>query len=185
MSLSFTSVRGLAGIAVLCFAAALAGRLAASPPQEPKPVVFPANDVGVESLAARKAAQEKAAREWKVFHDFHFSDRVEESGITFVHRITDDSGKNYKANHYDHGTGIAVADVDGDGLPDIYFVSQLGGNELWKNSYLSSSDPRIHFGLGTAIPRLLTIRWPSGVIQEVRDLKPGRYQTIVEPAARP
>jgi hypothetical protein len=133
MSLTFTSVRGLAGIAALCLMAAPGGPLVASPPQEPKPVLFPANDVGVESLAARKAAQEKAAREWKVFHDFRFSDRVEESGITFVHRITDDSGKNYKANHYDHGTGIAVADVDGDGLADIYFVSQLGGNELWKN----------------------------------------------------
>jgi len=27
-----------------------------------------------------------------------------------------------------------VADVDGDGLLDIYFVSQLGGNQLWKNA---------------------------------------------------
>ena len=116
------------------FAAAIGGWLAASPPLEsPRPVVFPPDDVGVASLPARKAAQEKAARDWKVFHDFHFSDRVTESGITFVHRVTEDSGKFYKPNHYDHGNGIAVADVDGDGLPDIYFVSQLGGNELWKN----------------------------------------------------
>jgi hypothetical protein len=35
--------------------------------------------------------------------------------------------------HYDHGNGIAVADIDGDGLYDIYFVNQVGGNELWKN----------------------------------------------------
>jgi enediyne biosynthesis protein E4 len=35
--------------------------------------------------------------------------------------------------HYDHGNGIAVADVDNDGLYDIYFVNQVGGNELWKN----------------------------------------------------
>src|SRR5207244_10910423 len=28
---------------------------------------------------------------------------------------------------------IAVADVDGDGLEDIYFVNQLTGNQLWKN----------------------------------------------------
>jgi hypothetical protein len=35
--------------------------------------------------------------------------------------------------HYDHGAGIAAADVDGDGKYDIYFVSQLGGNELWRN----------------------------------------------------
>ena len=50
------------------------------------------------------------------------------------------------------------------------------------DSYLSSSDPRVHFGLGTAasISRV-TIRWPSGIVQEVRDVKPGRYQTIDEP----
>src|SRR5262249_32874641 len=29
--------------------------------------------------------------------------------------------------------GLAVADVDGDGLYDVYFVNQVGGNELWKN----------------------------------------------------
>lgn len=52
-------------------------------------------------------------------------------------------------------------------------------------SYLSSSDPRIHFGLGSATLRLLTIRWPSGIVQEVRDLKPGRYQVVEEPTSRP
>ena len=30
-------------------------------------------------------------------------------------------------------TASAVADVDGDGLPDLYFVNQLGGNQLWRN----------------------------------------------------
>ena len=35
--------------------------------------------------------------------------------------------------HYDHGTGVAAADVDGDGRTDLYFVSQLGTNELWRN----------------------------------------------------
>jgi hypothetical protein len=58
---------------------------------------------------------------------------VKESGITFVHRIVDDAGVAYKPVHYDHGNGVAVADVDGDGLLDIYFTNQLGGNQLWKN----------------------------------------------------
>jgi hypothetical protein len=35
--------------------------------------------------------------------------------------------------HYDHGSAVAAADVDGDGLYDLYFVNQVGGNELWKN----------------------------------------------------
>ena len=47
--------------------------------------------------------------------------------------MVDDAGIDYKPVHYDHGTGLAVADVDGDGLYDIYFVNQVGGNELWKN----------------------------------------------------
>src|SRR3954463_9284219 len=84
-------------------------------------------------LQPLRDAQVKAAASLAVFHDFQFTDRLSESGITFKHQIVDDAGKTYKAAHYDHGNGIAVADVDGDGLPDIYFVSQLGGNQLWKN----------------------------------------------------
>ncbi len=56
-----------------------------------------------------------------------------ESGISFETRIVDDAGKAYKHVQYDHGTGLAAADVDGDGLADLYFVTQLGSNELWKN----------------------------------------------------
>ena len=50
-----------------------------------------------------------------------------------MHRIVDDAGLTYKAVHYDHGNGLAVADIDGDGLTDIYFVNQAGPSELWKN----------------------------------------------------
>jgi enediyne biosynthesis protein E4 len=84
-------------------------------------------------LQRLKTEQIKAMSGVSAFHDFQFTDRVAESGITFKHHIVDDAGKTYKAAHYDHGTGIAVADVDGDGLLDIYFVSQVGGNQLWKN----------------------------------------------------
>jgi hypothetical protein len=79
------------------------------------------------------ADQAKAMAGVAAFHDFQFTDRLAASGITFKHRIVDDAGKTYKAAHYDHGNGIAIADVDGDGLLDIYFVSQVGGNQLWKN----------------------------------------------------
>ena len=68
------------------------------------------------------------------FHDFQFTDQLGGSGITFVNRIVDDAGKDYKAVHYDHGTGVCAADVDGDGLTDLYFVTQLGTNQLWKNT---------------------------------------------------
>ncbi|APZ93524.1 FG-GAP-like repeat-containing protein [Fuerstiella marisgermanici] len=81
----------------------------------------------------RRDAQFGTTDKFSVFHDFGFFDRRRESGITFRNRIVDDAGREHKPCHYDHGTGVAIADVDGDGLQDLYFVTQVGGNELWKN----------------------------------------------------
>ena len=48
-------------------------------------------------------------------------------------------------------------------------------------SYLSASDPRVFFGLGEAqtIDRI-SIRWPSGIVQELRAAKVDRYHLIHE-----
>jgi hypothetical protein len=105
-------------------------RAGAAPPAQQ--VRYPAEDTS-KLLAERKKQQEKTVDQFKVFYKFQFEDRREASGIDFVNHIVDDAGKNYQPAHYDHGTGVAVADVDGDGLYDIYFVSQTGGNQLWKN----------------------------------------------------
>lgn len=67
------------------------------------------------------------------FVDFRYRDMLPESGITFRNRVVEDAGLTYKAVHYDHGNGIAVADIDLDGRHDIYFVNQAGANELWRN----------------------------------------------------
>lgn len=75
----------------------------------------------------------ETVNQFKVFYQFQFSDKLKDSGITFVNHVVEDVTRNYMPVHYDHGNGIAVADVDGDGLYDIYFVNQVGGNELWKN----------------------------------------------------
>jgi hypothetical protein len=106
-------------------------------PQEPggagRGIYVPGTDVGVATMEIRRHAQRQTLWRFAVFYDFRFTDRRAESGITFKHRIVDDAGRDYKAVHYDHGNGLAAADVDGDGLTDLYFLSQLGGNELWKN----------------------------------------------------
>src|ERR1043165_4924129 len=111
--------------------------IATAAPQVPaRPTIrlVPA-DLNSASVWLKKLAdqQVKAAAGSTVFHDFQFTDRLIGSGITFKHGIVDDAGKTYKSVHYDHGNGIAIADVDGDGLLDVYFVTQVGGNQLWRN----------------------------------------------------
>jgi hypothetical protein len=84
-------------------------------------------------LEELRQAQIKAATSATAFRDFAFTDRLAASGITFRHRFVEDAGRAYKAVHYDHGTGLSIADVDGDGRLDIYFVNQVSGNQLWRN----------------------------------------------------
>jgi enediyne biosynthesis protein E4 len=52
------------------------------------------------------------------------------------------------------------------------------------SSYLSSSDKRVHFGLGSeATAREIEIRWPSGIVQTLRDVHADQVLKIEEPAA--
>ncbi len=85
-------------------------------------------------LLARARQEAELAARSSVPHDFQFTDRREASRIGFVNRIVDDAGKAYKHDHYDHGSGLCAADVDGDERPDLYFVTQLGSDELWRNA---------------------------------------------------
>ena len=69
----------------------------------------------------------------KAFVDFQFSDERVQSGITYDPQIVDEQRWRLQVNHYDHGNGICVCDVDNDGRLDIYFTSQATRNELWRN----------------------------------------------------
>jgi enediyne biosynthesis protein E4 len=47
--------------------------------------------------------------------------------------------------------------------------------------YLSSSDPRVHFGLGKdAEAQSVEIHWPSGIVQTLKDVKGDQYVTVDE-----
>jgi hypothetical protein len=49
-------------------------------------------------------------------------------------------------------------------------------------SYLSSSDKRLHFGLGAAgEAQTVEIHWPSGIVETLKDVMGDRYVTIDEP----
>ena len=92
------------------------------------------NSPTAEDLAGRGAAQIASAKATlDVFYDFQLTDSRESSGITFMHRPTDAGLKDYEMVHYDHGNGLLIADVDGDDRYDLYFISQFGSNELWRN----------------------------------------------------
>lgn len=91
-------------------------------------------DLAPDWLPARATAQAAAVRRAGVFAGFRLRDTQPESGLAFTSRVTDDSAKTFKSVHYDHGSAVALADVDGDALPDAYFVRQVGPNALWRNA---------------------------------------------------
>jgi len=97
-------------------------------------VRYPDPDTGVLTLDIRADMQRKSVGQIEDLQtDFSFSDQIDASGIQFVHGVTEDTTVAFKPVHYDHGNGVAVADVDGDGRRDIYFLSQTGSNELYRN----------------------------------------------------
>src|SRR3954454_14952627 len=59
---------------------------------------------------------------------------VSRTGVSFVNRLPEDSSFNIlNYLYYYNGAGVAVGDVDNDGLPDLYFTSNLGANRLYLN----------------------------------------------------
>ena len=58
----------------------------------------------------------------------------EQSGITFTNTLTEDSVVNYFTYPYIYmGGGVAVGDVNNDGLQDIYFTANQVDNKLYLN----------------------------------------------------
>jgi enediyne biosynthesis protein E4 len=73
------------------------------------------------------------------------------------------------------GIGAQVRITTDDGKSQWNHVTTAVG-------YASSSDSRVHFGLGTNRRiREISIRWPSGVRQEIRNVEADQILTIEEP----
>jgi hypothetical protein len=52
------------------------------------------------------------------------------------------------------------------------------------SGYLSSSDPRVHFGMGDSpVASIIEIHWPSGIVQTLKDVKGDRQIQVDESGA--
>src|SRR5438105_3446106 len=82
------------------------------------------------------------------------------TGVTFVNRLPeDDSAFNILTYlYYYNGGGVAVGDVNNDGLPDLYFTSSRGSNRLYLNrGNYRFEDVTDHAGVADSIG------WKTGV----------------------
>jgi enediyne biosynthesis protein E4 len=77
------------------------------------------------------------------------------------------------------GIGARIRVMGESGLDQHTIVSTA-------SSYLSASDKRAHFGMGKDRQiKSIEIRWPSGVVQELKGLETNQILTVREPAKAP
>jgi enediyne biosynthesis protein E4 len=92
------------------------------------------------------------------------------------------------ANHW-IGFKLVGHTSNRDGIGAVIRISTSQGSQ-WAtvttaSSYLSSSDVRAHFGLGSDTrAATVEIRWPSGIVQHLSDVEGGRYVQVDEPAEK-
>src|SRR6516164_5558257 len=59
---------------------------------------------------------------------------VEHSGIDFNNRVTDGEHDNsFLFRNFYNGGGVAIGDINNDGLPDVFLTSNMGNNKLFLN----------------------------------------------------
>ncbi len=75
-----------------------------------------------------------------------------------------------------------------DGIGAVVKLTTAQGSQ-WvtattSSGYLSASDPRVHFGLGdSAVASSIEIRWPSGIVQTLTNVKGDRQIQVDEPVS--
>jgi len=78
----------------------------------------------------------------------------------------------HKSNRDAVGAAVKIVTAEGTQYATVTTAS----------SYLSSSDKRVHFGLGKATAvQTIEIHWPSGIVQILKDVAPDKIVQIDEP----
>ncbi len=58
----------------------------------------------------------------------------EETGIDFINKVVNQKDFNiFKYRNFYNGGGVAIGDINNDGLPDIYMTANMGSNKLYLN----------------------------------------------------
>lgn len=73
----------------------------------------------------------EANRDFRLFDASGFDEITDNSGINFKNRISKEQVSTNRV--LINGSGVAVGDIDGDGLVDIYFAAIEGPNKLYRN----------------------------------------------------
>jgi hypothetical protein len=88
------------------------------------------------------------------------------------------------ANHW-IGFKLVGHKSNRDGIGAVIEVDTAKGSQWYTvttaSSYMSSGDVRAHFGLGTEEgAKAVKVRWPSGIVQSLKDVRGDRYLRIEE-----
>src|SRR6476646_3151124 len=80
-----------------------------------------------------------------------------QTGVTFANTITTNDSVNVQNDVYVHnGAGVAVGDIDNDGLPDIFFAGNMVSSRLYRNK------GQMRFEDITERAGVKTTRWATG-----------------------
>ena len=59
---------------------------------------------------------------------------MDNTGIDFINKVEDSKLENsFLFRNFYNGGGVAIGDINNDGLPDVFFTSNMGENKLYLN----------------------------------------------------
>jgi hypothetical protein len=152
-----------------------------TPARESNSVLVQRGDGTFDAVRIAGAAQFRGA----AFADFDNDGRVDAIVTRLGERpllLRNTSGAE---NHW-LGIRLVGSRANRDGIGAVVHVTSGGGVEQWNQAstavgYASSSDVRLHFGLGAARRASVEVRWPGGAVQQMGEVDADRYLTVREP----